>query len=195
MNEFVEDKDFVVALKSVSLSINPGAFLHNINPIGQKVQIDFMMKAIEKISPTNILEVGTNKGLFCYFILSVLPEAHIDTFDIEDYSAEAVNILNKRFNNRVTFIKGDSAKTLSLFNPPYSIDLAWVDGAHDYLGCISDLKNCDRLHVKNIFIDDCRLLEEVWKAINDFCAVTGYSIIDTDSLEDDRGIVRIGKKG
>ena len=65
MKEFTEDRDFVTALKSVDLFICPGAFLHNNNPIGQKTQIDFMLKAVERIAPVNVLEIGTNKGLFC----------------------------------------------------------------------------------------------------------------------------------
>jgi len=130
-------------------------------------QLKYLWLQLKKINPSIILEVGTNEGFFCYFAHLVLPHARIVTFDnrMESDCREAVIILQAHFKKQfIKLIEGDSQETLTSFAdsrlqvsdaPP--IEFAWVDGCHDTPVVLSDLVNCAKLKIPNIFLDDYKV--------------------------------------
>ena len=131
-------------------------------------QLRYLWMQLKQINPSIILEVGTNEGFFCYFAHLVLPNARIVTFDnrLESDCREAVDILQAHFNKQfIKLIEGDSQETLTSFADSRSqahdaapIDFAWIDGSHETPVVLSDLKNCAKLKISNLFLDDYNVL-------------------------------------
>ena len=164
---------------------------------GKEEQLRFKEECLRKYSPSVLLETGTNKAEFCYLSKLILPTCTIHTFDLNDWSLDCVNAVCDYFNEEfVTFHKGDSQSTLSVFNPPVPIDFAHVDGGHDYNSCLSDLTNCDRLNIPTILVDDYRGIPSVGAAMEEFCKTFPYSLISQDnaSKDDSRGLALLQKK-
>ena len=62
---------------------------------------------------TNILEIGVYVGHSLFIMLLANPTAKITCIDISDkYAGPAVTVLNKHFNNAITFIHSDSLTAL-----------------------------------------------------------------------------------
>jgi len=135
-----------------------------------------------------ILETGTHKGHFCFFCKQVLPNVKIFTFGIDNFSINATEILNTEFGKYIWFTLGDSKHTLTTFQPDEKIDLAWIDGGHDYNTAYHDLLNCHRLRIPAILIDDCSLIRDVNSAVSDFLKL-GYHI--SGKFKSSRGIVEL----
>tara|TARA_Y100001937_G_scaffold17704_1_gene24454 strand:- start:2980 stop:3588 length:609 start_codon:yes stop_codon:yes gene_type:complete len=156
--------------------------LHGLNAdvSNKKIQVDFLTKYLKEINPEYVLETGTNLGCFSVLVKTVLPTAKVITFGIDNFSLTAVNVINKFYEDDfIEFILGDSMQTLTSFQNTTGkkIDFAWVDGLHSYEGAYSDLMNCGRLKIKNIFIDDVSL-PQIKDAISDFQTTYSYEIID-----------------
>lgn len=78
---------------------------------------------------TNVLEIGTYMGHSLLIMLLSNPTLKITCIDINDkYTRPAVNILNKYFNNSVTFIHSDSLNALTNINEKF--DFFHIDGIH-----------------------------------------------------------------
>src|SRR5262245_33654925 len=74
-----------------------------------EAQIEFLRWALEYARPSTIIETGTNKGMFSYFISLVLRNVTIHTFDTERQCAHAVELLNQGQSNVVAvFHHGDT---------------------------------------------------------------------------------------
>tara|TARA_Y100000034_G_C6698781_1_gene308045 strand:+ start:60 stop:680 length:621 start_codon:yes stop_codon:yes gene_type:complete len=160
----------------------------------QMGQIEFHKKILTKLNPSVILEIGTHKANYCYMAKTFLPDVKIYTFGIDDWSKKCVNAVNSYFKeNFITFIHGSSIKTLPLFETTDKIDLAWVDGDHSKATCLSDLKQCDRLNINNIMIDDYRSTSNVNGAVKIFIKGTDYKFAE-ESTNDYRGICYINNK-
>lgn len=136
-------------------------------------QILFHEKTVESLNPKTVLEVGTYKAMYPYFLKKNISDVKVYTFGIDEGSQKCVDLVNKYFNEEfVSFTLGDSRETLSEFDPKDIVfDLAWVDGGHTYDVAYSDLINCARLEVPEILIDDVDM-HEVKSALNKFLSNT-----------------------
>jgi len=136
-------------------------------------QILFHEEVIDEIKPKTVLEIGTYKSMYPYFLKKNLSDVKVHTFGINEESQKCVDLVNQHFKeNFVTFYAGDSTKTLTEFEPEDIIfDMAWVDGGHTYNVAYSDLVNCARLEIPEILIDDIDM-QDVRKALNDFIGNT-----------------------
>lgn len=131
-------------------------------------QTDFLQRVLTRLRPKTIVETGTHCGQFCLFARNLLDgELHIDTFSIEDRGETCVEHLNQKYGHYLDFHLGDSCKTLSAFSPSYQIDFIWLDGGHQYEVALSDLRNCARLQVPDLCVDDVNH-EPVRRAIDVF---------------------------
>jgi cephalosporin hydroxylase len=105
-----------------------------------------------------VLEIGTYMGHSLLIMLLSNPTLKITCIDIDStYTYPAVNILNKYFNNSITFINGDSITTLKKINNKF--DFFHIDGMHDNNYISEEFKlikqlssSCDSLKV--IFDDE-----------------------------------------
>jgi hypothetical protein len=80
-----------------------------------------------------ILEIGVYMGHSLFIMLLSNPNLKITCIDISNVYAEpVVKVLNKYFNNAITFIYSDSIKTLTTFKEMnYKFDFFHVDGHHE----------------------------------------------------------------
>ena len=183
------DQVVIERLRHTQPNGNEGALFCNQNKEGMKIQQSFIEQAVRELKPRHVIEIGTNKAYFDYFLLTIDEEIMIDTFDIAQVFGQNVDILNSLFNFKVKFHFGDSKKTFSKFGADYQVDLAFVDGAHDYAHCVSDLLNCERLEIPYILVDDCKLIEDVLKATKEMVDKFGWKFVAKTNEEDDRGMV------
>lgn len=78
----------------------------------------------------NILEIGTYMGHSLFIMLLSNPNLKITCIDIDDkYTLPSIKLLNKYFNNNITFIKKDSLEALNIINEKY--DFFHIDGHHE----------------------------------------------------------------
>ena len=78
----------------------------------------------------NVLEIGTYMGHSLFIMLLSNPNLKITCIDISnEYTLPAVNILNKYFNNSITFINKESLIALQSINDKF--DFFHVDGHHE----------------------------------------------------------------
>ena len=77
-----------------------------------------------------ILEIGAYVGHSLLIMLLANPTAKITCIDINDkYTRPAVTVLNKYFNNAITFIHNDSLTALQTLDTKF--DFFHIDGCHD----------------------------------------------------------------
>lgn len=121
---------------------------------------------------TNVLEIGTYMGHSLMIMLESNPLVTITCIDIDDtYTRPCVEVLNKHYNNRVTFIHGDSLKVLPSLIGKETFDLFHIDGHHaeghilsEFLVCI--VLNNPKGNMRIVF-DDQKCMESLQKYIND----------------------------
>ena len=76
------------------------------------------------------LEIGTYMGHSILIMLLSNPDLRVTCIDINDtYTGPSVNVLNKHFNNRVTFLHGSSLDVMPNLKAEY--DFFHVDGQHE----------------------------------------------------------------
>lgn len=150
------------------------------------VQTDFLLRILRLCEPKTVLETGTHKGHFGYFLRLAAPGAHLETFGIDPGSQLAADYLNDRFGDYVRFELGDSKVTLKAYAPPAPVDFAWIDGGHDYATCLSDLGHCARLAVPHVCVDDWKTEDGVRRAVATFMEQSQYEFRALS--EDSRGI-------
>jgi hypothetical protein len=79
---------------------------------------------------TNVLEIGTYMGHSIFIMLLSNPNLHITCIDIDDkYTEPSIKLLNKYFNNNITFIKKPSLEALN--NIIEKFDFFHIDGHHE----------------------------------------------------------------
>ena len=147
-------------------------------------QTSFLTDILVDIDAKFILETGTHKANFDYFCKLIIPEVQIVTFGNNAKSQICVDYLNQLFGTYIKFFLGDTKNPLPKCETSRSIDFGWVDGGHDYNTCMSDLKNCSRLKIPNLCVDDYKRLTN--KPVTDFINTEGYKIISVST--DKRGI-------
>lgn len=131
-------------------------------------------KVVAELNPKIVVETGFNAGhSSCIFLNH--SDAIVYSFDEAkwDYVDEAYNILIEIFSittDRLHLIKGDSKETIPKFfkKNKFKIDLAFIDGGHDYDTCYSDLLHIHKRMAKGgvIILDDVNN-QNVKKAIKD----------------------------
>jgi hypothetical protein len=166
---------------------NEGALFNN-DSNGIAMQTAFIEKIIRAVQPKRVVEIGTNKGYFDYYLLTLDSSILIDTFDIAPVFEKAVEIINGIFGNRVTFHCGNSIETFAIFNPPYRIDLAYVDWGHDFPVAKQDMLNCERLGIPHILIDDRVQGEPVARAAQEMMEDFGWRFTDQTDFSDGRAL-------
>jgi len=112
----------------------------------------------------NVLEIGTYMGHSLLIMLMSNPSLKITCIDISDkYTRPAVDILNKYFNNAITFIHSDSLSALEKINEKF--DFFHIDGYHenDYIDkefkLIKNLNSCPDNILRVIFDDQLNLVK------------------------------------
>jgi len=79
---------------------------------------------------TNALEIGSYLGHSLFIMLLSNPSLKITAIDIESkYSLPAIKVLNKYYNNAITFIHSDSLLALPELKDTF--DFFHVDGCHE----------------------------------------------------------------
>ena len=198
--EFLEsfDYNFIEKLHSVNVSADGSTFYYDSGNVSGdlesiKIQVLSHIQVLEELKPKRILEVGTHKAQYAYLAKKFLPEVEIVTFGIDEPSQICVDMVNEYYVDKfIEFYHGDSLETLSSYETDKKFDLAWIDGGHSYECAISDLKNCARLGICTILLDDSRTYpDSVGRAMIDFNEQFGYNLIST--TDDCRGIARLEK--
>jgi hypothetical protein len=78
----------------------------------------------------NVLEIGSYMGHSTLIMLLSNPNLKITCIDINDtFSIPAINVINKYFNNAITFIHSDSITALTTMTDKF--DFFHVDGSSD----------------------------------------------------------------
>ena len=78
---------------------------------------------------TKALEIGVYIGHSLFIMLLSNPELKITCIDIDDsFAVPAISVLNKHFNNAITFIHGNSLDVLPTITDKF--DFFHIDGAH-----------------------------------------------------------------
>lgn len=111
----------------------------------------------------NVLEIGTYMGHSLLIMLLANPLLKITCIDIcDEYTRPAVNILNKYFNNAITFIHSDSLTALKHLDEKF--DFFHIDGHHenDYISqefqLVEKLNNSSDNILRVIFDDQISLI-------------------------------------
>lgn len=126
-----------------------------------------------------VLEIGTYMGHSLLIMLLSNPTLKITCIDISDkYAGPSINILNKYFNNAITFIHKDSLSALPTIND--SFDFFHIDGHHenDYITKEFNLvKNLNDPELKSICIlfDDQSGMTYLQEQINKNYKIINYN--------------------
>jgi hypothetical protein len=130
-----------------------GNLLERTDPETATAQTEFLRWALQLARPRTLLEAGTHKGLFAYFVSLVLDGVEVHTVDVRPEAALAVAALNRRQQKvRCVFHEGDSRAVLPRLD--VAADFAWLDGGHATDVALSDLLQCHRLGVPYVAVDD-----------------------------------------
>ena len=196
-NNMLKDFESVVTQLN-QFGLGEGALGYNPSkPAGREEQLKYLERKLLEINPEYILEIGTELGHFCCFCKLILPKCNIVTLGIQNKSKQATDLLNNLYGSYITYLHGDSKVILPQTKTDKPITFAWVDGGHDYTTAYSDLVNCEKLGITNIFVDDFVGIQDVNKAVSDFIKnYPTYKVLDTNNikLDDDRGIVHLKKE-
>ena len=88
---------------------------------------ELLYKSVKGVK--NALEVGTYMGHSALIMLLSNPTLKLTCIDIDQtFAGPAVRVLNKYFNNAITFIHGDSIESMSQMTDRY--DFFHIDGSH-----------------------------------------------------------------
>ena len=120
----------------------------------------------------NVLEIGTYMGHSLLIMLLSNPNLKITCIDISDeYTRPAVNILNKYFNNAITFIHKDSLTALQTLNDKF--DFFHIDGHHENNYIEQEFKFIEKLNnndfnnnILKVIFDDQECLTILQNNIN-----------------------------
>lgn len=147
-------------------------------------QAEFLRWALHLAAPKVVLETGTNKALFMYFLSLVCREVTLYTFDCDVSAAKAVSLVNQHQRHVLgIFQPGDTRQTLRRFHG--AIDFAWIDGGHDFAVSLSDLIQCYRLRIPFVAVDDVAMAS-VRSAVNYLLTHAPYAVVPNPFARHDR---------
>jgi hypothetical protein len=136
---------------------------------------ELLYNAIKDVK--NVLEIGTYMGHSLLIMLLSNPNLKITCIDISDkYTSKAVNILNKYFNNAITFIHSDSLIALPKLSNNF--DFFHIDGCHTDEIITQEFKHILRLNnssnnILKIIFDDLGCFNNLYNNI-----ISKYNIIN-----------------
>lgn len=136
---------------------------------------ELLYNAIKDVK--NVLEIGTYMGHSLLIMLLSNPNLKITCIDISDkYASKAVNILNKYFNNAITFIHSDSLIALPKLSNNF--DFFHIDGCHTDDIITQEFKHILRLNnssnnILKIIFDDLGCFNNLYNNI-----IPKYNIIN-----------------
>ena len=128
-----------------------------------------IMKLKSATETCTIVQTGFNAGHSADVILSFRPTAKLISFqklaslgtDTRKMNQQGVRFISDKFPGRHTIIWGDSQKTLPRFAKQYNtvgrfVDVAFIDGGHSKVCCLSDIKNVQCIMRPNgiLIVDD-----------------------------------------
>jgi hypothetical protein len=181
--EYARSQQLYKALCGV-LESEDGNLLERTDMKTAEAQTEFLRWALNVVRPTTILEIGTNKGMFIYFVSVVARDVTIHTFDIDPACARAVDLLNSGQSNVVAvFHEGDTRATLR--DAEIEAQFAWLDGGQQGDTPLNDLMQCFRLRVPYVAIDDSAF-PVVQTAIDYVQQHTPYRTVGNPFLKEDR---------
>lgn len=141
-----------------------------------EAQVEFLRMSLARAQARNIIEIGTNKGMFGLLLANTLFSCSFKllTFGDEQYSEACIHALASTYPHGIfEFVLGNSEVTVPvrLANDPIRFDFAWVDGGHEVDVAHSDLVNMMRIDCPFIAVDDWQY-ESVKAAIA--CALSEF---------------------
>jgi hypothetical protein len=103
----------------------------------------------------SILEIGFYYGASASIMLEMNPEIKLISIDpgLHACTHEAHPILKERYKDRFNFILDDS-KNLIDHVKDHKFDLAYIDGDHNPLPVLRDIKSCISLEIPYLLFDD-----------------------------------------
>jgi len=117
----------------------------------------------------NVLEIGTYMGHSLFIMLLSNPNLKITCVDIDDkYTGPSVKLLNKYFNNNITFIKKNSLEALNDITEKF--DFFHIDGHHENSYIEKEFNKIINLNNQNnnifrVIFDDQNCMEELQNKI------------------------------
>lgn len=139
---------------------------------------------VRLVKPETILEFGTGNGISTSAMArgcEVNEHGMIHTFDINESCGDKVPISLRGF---ISFHKvspkfGSKNSTL---NKITSVDLVYIDGAHDYLNSRKDLESALHMHPKYIVCDDIEVTRSFFDVCRDWqveysCLLDGRKVV------------------
>jgi len=114
---------------------------------------------------TNVLEIGTYMGHSLLIMLLANPHLKITCVDISDeYTYPAITVLNKYFNNAITFVHGDSISFMRSTDQKF--DFFHIDGWHENDYITNEFYLIQKLNNRNdnvlrVIFDDEGCLQEL----------------------------------
>ena len=123
----------------------------------------------------NALEIGTYMGHSLLIMLLSNPQLKITCIDISDeYTLPAVTVLNKHFNNAITFIHSDSISALQTMEQKF--DFFHIDGHHENNYITNEFsliqqKNNSLDNVLRVIFDDQGCLQHLQNEIGIHCNI------------------------
>tara|TARA_R110002073_G_scaffold323300_1_gene500610 strand:+ start:58 stop:657 length:600 start_codon:yes stop_codon:yes gene_type:complete len=111
-----------------------------------------------------ILEVGFNAGHSCGLMALKNKDIEFLIFDLgkHEYTQRCIEWFSENYN--ITYIEGNSNKTIPLYNSNKIYALIHIDGGHGIKTCENDIRNCKKFadNKSLLLVDDINL-----KRIND----------------------------
>jgi len=149
-------KQLTKIMYNYSTIIEPGT-----NSIPNKINdiYEYFINNSDRMNIRNIAEIGFNAGHSCVCMLVLFPNSKITIFDIDKhkYTQKCFNLLDNAFPNRLRLIKGDSTKTIPMYDNKNIHDLVHIDGGHFNDIPLKDLYNSYNYLLSNkgyIIFDD-----------------------------------------
>ena len=130
----------------------------------------------------SVLEIGTYMSHSLLIMLMSNPNIKITCIDIDDtYTFPTTELLKKRLNADITFIKGSSLDVLPTLTDTY--DLFHIDGHHDDYHVLKEFEYCKKLTNKNpmsLLVDDSMTTPNVYHYISQQSGITEIFTPDSD---------------
>jgi len=127
-----------------------------------------LLEAVRVLKPTKILEVGTWNGQRAKQMLSLVPNARYDGFDLFEEASKETDEIEKNVKPHHTLAevkelllgynvglhRGNTRETLAKFKR--KVDFAWIDGGHSVETIRSDWENVRRCLTRDaaVYFDD-----------------------------------------
>ncbi len=168
-----------------------GNTLELIDPLTAEAQIEFHRWALSMAAADRILEIGHNKGMYGLLLAHCRPGVALTAIDGNPHAAKAAELLNEDGRITVTFQCGDSQKVLPKLR--FKFGLAWVDGGHQREVALSDLRQCSRLAIPWVAVDDTAY-PTVADAVADWLAKAPYEEVLNPYLAHDSRKARLYRR-